>query len=74
MSTAQILFEQYKVLPKKIQKELKELIIKDEDEMIEVSLPAFKEGLKELKKVLNGESKTTPIEDFLKELRNEKKN
>jgi hypothetical protein len=70
MSTAQILYEQYKILPKKVKIELKTLINKENDESLDISLPALQSGLKELKSVLNGTSKTTPIKDFLKELEN----
>lgn len=33
MSTAQIIYEQYKVLPKRVQKELKALIISDNEKV-----------------------------------------
>ena len=49
MNTAQILFEQYKVLPKKIQKELKTLIENDDVECVAVSLPAFKKVIRKVK-------------------------
>lgn len=71
MSTAQILFEQYKILPKRIKNELKTLIENDGVEYVDISLPALLEGVKELKSVLNGTSKATPIEVLLKELEDE---
>jgi hypothetical protein len=71
MSTAQILFEQYKVLPKKIKKQLKTLIEEEETEYVDISLPALMEGVKEMKLVLSGKSEATPLEEFLKELENE---
>ncbi len=71
MSTAQILFEQYKVLPRKVKKELKSLIDEEENEKVEVSVKHLREGLKELKLVLSGQAQATPIEELLKELENE---
>lgn len=71
MSTAQILYEQYKVLPKKIQKELKELIIKDEEEMVEISLPAFKAAVREVKLLKEGKAKTSNARKFLADLQKE---
>ena len=68
MSTAQIIFEQYKVLPKKVRNELIELINKDNDEYIQVALPALIEGLKELKLVQSGQLKARPVSELLKEL------
>ena len=71
MNTAQILYEQFKVLPRRVKNELKTLIENEGDEYVDISLPALKEGLKDLKSVLNGRSKATPLKDFLKELENE---
>ena len=41
MSTAQIIYEQYKVLPKRIQKELKALIIKEDNQCFQFFLDAL---------------------------------
>lgn len=72
MSTAQIIYEQYKVLPKRVKKELVELIMQKNDELFtDISLPAIKEGLKELKSVLKGESEARPVSELLKELTDE---
>ncbi len=71
MSGAQIVFEQYKVLPPQLKKEFKALVEEEESEMVEISVKHLKEGLRELKSVLNGKSKATPIKEFLKELRDE---
>jgi hypothetical protein len=68
MSTAQIIYEQYKILPKKVKNELIELINKDNDEYVQVSLPHLIEGLKELKLVLDGKAKARQVSELLKEL------
>lgn len=52
MNTAQILYQQYQVLPKQIRKELKALI--DNDEEIEIPLKAVEQGLKEVKLIQQG--------------------
>lgn len=71
MITAQIIYEQYKVLPKKARNELIELINKDNDEYVQVNLPSLIEGLKELKLVHSGKLKARPVSDLLKELGHE---
>jgi|GEM_PF-989812 hypothetical protein len=71
MSTAQIIYEQYKVLPKKVRNELIELINKDNDEYVQVCLPNLIERLKELKLVLDGKIKARPVSELLKELGHE---
>jgi len=71
MSTAQIIYEQYKVLPKKVKNELIELINKDNDEYVQVCLPELIEGLKELKSVLHGKKSARPVRELLKELGHE---
>lgn len=84
MTTAQVLYQHYKVLPQHIKKELKELIVKeapfidedeDEDEengdTIWIAVEPLKEGLRELKLVLAGKQKTRPLSVLLAELENE---
>lgn len=72
MSTAQILYEQYKVLPKKVKAELKALINKeDEDVLTDISLPAIQRGLDSIKKLKGGKVKTTNARQFLAELKEE---
>jgi hypothetical protein len=71
MSTAQIIYEQYKVLPKKVKNELIELINKDNDEYVQVCLPELIEGLIELKSVLHGKASARPVSELLKELGHE---
>lgn len=74
MSTAQILYDQYKVLPKKLRKELKQLINNgDEDEVFDdISMNAIKGALEDVKLLRVGKLKTRPIADLLKELADEK--
>ena len=72
MSPAQILYEQYKVLPKKVKAELKALINKeDEDALTDISLPAIQRGLDSIKKLKEGKVKTTNARQFLAELKEE---
>lgn len=84
MTTAQVLFEQYKVLPKRIQRELKEMIIQeekptlaeedDDDEngdTIRISIKALKDSIREVKKLKAGKQKGRPIEELLAELQRE---
>ena len=72
MSTAQILYEQYKVLPKKVKAELKALINREEEEvMTDISLPAIHRGLDFIKKLKEGKVKTTNARQFLAELKEE---
>ena len=72
MSTAQILYEQYNVLPKKVKAELKALINKeDEDVLTDISLPPIQRGLDSIKKLKEGKVKTTNARQFLAELKEE---
>lgn len=68
MSTAQIIFEQYRVLPKRVKKELFGMISKEYDEFVQVNVFSLIEGLKELKSVRQGKIKSTPAREFLLEL------
>jgi polyhydroxyalkanoate synthesis regulator phasin len=68
MSTAQILFEQYKVLPEKIKKQLKTLIEEEETEYVDISLPAFKDAVRQVKLLKQGKLETTDAREFMKEL------
>ncbi|UTA69023.1 MULTISPECIES: hypothetical protein [Emticicia] len=70
MSTAEILYEQYKVLPIKVQKELKALIIADSEETVSVAIKSLKKGLKEVKLLREGKIKARPISELFKELEN----
>ena len=71
MSTVQILYEQYKVLPIEKKFELKQLINEDESEMIQIDLPEFKKAVNQVKLFREGKVKTTPARQFLDELEKE---
>ena len=71
MSTAQVLYQQYKALPKRYQKELKQLIEEDESEVIQINLPEFKKAVRQVKLFREGKVKTTPAREFLAELKKE---
>lgn len=83
MTTAQVLYEQYKVLPPRIRKELRKLIViesepvaeqEDDDEngdTIRISLKALKESIRDVKLLKAGKLKTTSFDDFLAELKHE---
>ncbi|WP_428657353.1 hypothetical protein [Runella sp.] len=72
MNTAQILYEQYKILPKKVKNELKALInSENEDVLDDISLPAIRKGLKEIKKLKAGNAATTNAREFLADLKKE---
>lgn len=66
MSTAQIIYEQYKVLPKRIQRELKELIIKDKETEKSLSLmEEIEESLKQVKLIQEGKMTKKNMRDIL---------
>ena len=71
MSTAQVLYQQYKALPERLQKELKQLIVKDENELIEINLSEFKKAVKQVKLLREGKIQARPISELFKELENE---
>lgn len=66
MNTAQGFYEVYKSLPKKVQKEVIDLITNDNEEYIQICLPALVDGLTELK----GKKTSRPISELLMELKN----
>jgi hypothetical protein len=68
MSTAQIIFEQYQILPKRVKKELFGMISKEHDDYVQVNLSSLITGLEELKLVREGKKKSTPARDFLLEM------
>ena len=73
MSTAQVLYQQYKALPKRYQKELKQLIEGDESEVFDdISMPAIMGAIEDVKLIRAGKLKTRPISELFKELRDEK--
>lgn len=70
MSAAQGFYEVYKALPKKVQKEVKLLI--ENDETVEVSLKAIKQGLEEVKQIRDGQLPRKTFAELKKEMANEK--
>lgn len=67
MSTAQIIYEQYRVLPKRIRKELKGLIIKEEEEM--TLMEGLEQSLKEVKLMHEGKMPVRTFDDLKRDLR-----
>lgn len=70
MSIAEILYEQYKVLPKKVQNELKALINTGDKETVSVSVKALKNAVEEVKQLKEGKIQARPIKELFKELEN----
>jgi hypothetical protein len=72
MTTAQVIYEQYKVLPKRVKKELTALIIQEQEEVYDdISLPAIKQAVENVKLLRTGNLKTRDISELLKELKDE---
>lgn len=67
MSTAQIIYEQYKVLPKKVQNELKSLINSENDEENVRLIEQVTQGLREVKLIRAGKLKTLTLADVFDE-------
>lgn len=68
MTTAQIIYEQYKVLPKRVQKELKALIIKENEEAPSLSLmEEIEESLKQVKLIQEGKLPRRTFADLKQE-------
>ena len=71
MSTAHILFEQYKVLPSRIQRELKTLINQDKDDEPIPLREQIRQGLREVRLIKEGKLKAKSLSELLEEIRNE---
>lgn len=71
MNTVQILFEQYKVLPPRVRRELKELINQKEEEEKVPLREQIREGLKEVRLIQEGKLQAKSADEFLEELRKE---
>ena len=67
MSTAQIIYEQYKVLPKKVQNELIALINKNNDEENVRLIDQVTQGLREVKLIREGKLKALTLADVFDE-------
>lgn len=73
MNTAKIIFEQYKVLPKKVRQELKALIIsEDETEATNSLMGEIEESLEEIKAMKDGKIPSRTYAEFRKEMENGK--
>ena len=73
MNTAKIIFEQYKVLPKKVRQELKALIIsEDETESTNSLMAEIEESLEEIKAMKDGKIPSRTYAEFRKEMENGK--
>ncbi len=69
MSTAQIIYEQYKVLPKRVRQELKSLIIREEEAEKPLSLmEEIAQGLEEVKLVREGKLPRRTFADLKREM------
>jgi len=68
MSTAQIIYEQYKVLPKRVRKELKELIIREEEPENQPLLAQIGQGLNEVKLIREGKLPRKTFADLKREM------
>lgn len=69
MSTARIIYEQYKVLPKRVRQELKELIINEgTDERTMSLMEEIEEGLKQVKQIREGKLPRRTFADLKREM------
>ena len=69
MSTAQIIYEQYKVLPKRVRQELKSLIVSEEEGESQPLLAQIEQGLKEVKLIREGKLPERTFADLKREMR-----
>ncbi len=66
MSTAQIIYEQYKVLPKRVREELKALIINEDNQEQPLTLmQEIEESLKQVKLIKEGKMPKKNMRDLL---------
>lgn len=71
MSTAQIIYEQYKVLPKRVREELKALIINEDNQEQPLTLmQEIEESLKQVKLMKEGKIPKRTWADLKKEIQN----
>ncbi|TAE28870.1 MAG: hypothetical protein EAZ91_14070 [Cytophagales bacterium] len=71
MSTAQILYEQYKVLPPRLQRELKQLINEDEEDEKIPLVEQIREGMKEVRLIQAGKLKAKTLREVLDEIKDD---
>lgn len=73
MNTAQIIYEQYKVLPQKVREELKALILSEGEDTHSLTLmQEMEESLKEVKEIKEGKRAARTFADLKKEMDNAK--
>ncbi len=71
MNTARIIYEQYKVLPKRVREELKALIIsEDEPEVANSLMTEIEQGLEEVLAMKEGRIPVRTFEDIKRDMRN----
>ena len=68
MSTAQIIYEQYRVLPKRVQKELKALIVSEGENESQPLIAQIEQGLKEVKLIREGKLPRRTFADLKREM------
>lgn len=69
MTTAQIIYEQYKVLPKRVRQELRSLIVSEEEAERSFSLMEdIEQGLKEVKLIQEGKLPRRTFADLKREM------
>ena len=72
MSTAQIIYEQYKVLPKKVQNELKSLINSENEEENVRLIEQVTQGLREVKLIRKRKLPRKIFQELKREIGSEK--
>ncbi len=72
MSTAQIIYEQYKVLPKRVRQELKSLIISEEEEKPLSLMEEIEESMKQVKLIREGKLPRRTFADLKQDMSNAK--
>jgi len=71
MNTARIIYEQYKVLPKRVREELKALIVSEDEPEVANSLMAeIEQGLEEVLAMKEGRIPVRTFEDIKRDMRN----
>jgi hypothetical protein len=72
MTQVRAIYELYKYLPEKDKHKLKKLIT-DEDIEVAPVIDQIRDGLREIKAIREGKATVVDLDDFLNEMRNERK-
>jgi uncharacterized protein YllA (UPF0747 family) len=72
MNTAKIIYEQYKVLPKRVRQELKKLIINEEEDKPLSLMEEIEESLKQVKLIQEGKLPRRTFADLKKDIKDAK--